>query len=232
MLPMLFPHVLSTETKFETTMGFSHNNRLKSESRASGTGAFNAFGKVTFTSKSCTSEMSTLQFTNKIRLCRRVFVCQLKQRWKRQRLQQHKYLYRCIHTIPFESRHHSNNQLISTVLRINQKAERSTSRNIMPSSQIYNIRRTNNELCLSTKTVNRKPRTTCNCMSSLAMARSTLCNRTETNTVVSKRNRSCLCLLQSNALVPDMSNRYRFSSSFLTFIKICISENLWFQRSD
>lgn len=229
---MLFPHVLSTETKSETTMGFSHNNSLKSESRASeSSAAFGALGdddgRVNDTIFTSTSEMPALQSTNEIRLYRRLFVWQLKRRWKQQRLQHHHSHNR---SVPFKSRHHSNNPFVSTILCINQKAERSTSRNSMPSGQVCNIRWPNNELCFSAETVNRRPRSACNSVPSVAMARSTLCNRTETDTIMPKRNRSGLCLLQSNTLVPDMSNRYSsvfifififaFSSFYVTFFSV------------
>lgn len=218
MLPMLFPHVLSTETKSETTMGFSRNNRLKSESRANGTppaiefdasSSSSTSSPISPTSPSTTTATATATATStkmfalndKIRLWRRLFVWQLKRRWKQQRLQ-----HQLVHSIPIKSRHHANHKL-SIILRINQKTKRSTSRDLMPSGQVFNVRWPNNELCFSAETINRRPRSTCNRMPSVAMARSTLCNRTETNTIMPKRNRPRLCMLQSDTLVPDMPKR-------------------------
>lgn len=217
MLPM--PHVLSTETKFETTMGFSHNNRLKSESRAIGsTTAFDAAGasstssssSLSSASQSFESEMSALMQSNQIRLCRQLLVWQIKRRWKQQRLQ-----HRFIRSVPFKSRHNANNQFVSTILCANQKTERGTGRDPLPSGQVCNIRWPNVKLCFSAETANRRPRSACNCLPSVAMARSTLCNRTEKDTIVPKRNRSRLYLLQSDTLVPDMPNRYY--SCFISF---------------
>lgn len=248
---MLFPHVLSTETKFETTMGFSHTNSLKSMSRANGSTAFEvvsngggAGDRFTSLHTPCAFEMHTVQPTatttlNEIQLCRERWWRQRRRRrrpWLRQLLLWRQPQHRCKQQqqqlrqlyinnssqsiVPFKSCHHANSsnnnhiQSISTILCINQKTQRSTNRNAMPSGQVFNVRWPNNKLCFSTEIIDRRPRSKCDCMPFVAMARSTICKRTQADTIVSKRNRSHLCLLQSNPLVPDMSNRYSPSHYF------------------
>lgn len=120
---------------------------------------------------------------------------------------------------------------VTIVCCIDQKAERATNRNIVSSdtmryNAIYgkksNIRRSNDQLCSSSKIINRRSRSKFNCMPFVAMARFKLYNRTKADSIVSKRNRSCICLLQSNTLVSDMSNRY-FYFIFFSFNYIFFS---------
>lgn len=197
MLPMLFPHVFSTETKSETIMGLSHDNSLKSMSRASGSSVFEVVSGGSDVTRRSRRRRGR-------RRLRQLFLW--RQRSEQQLLQlQHQHQQHHISSIPFKSCHHANTtQFVPTILCINQKIERGTSRNTMPSGQVW----PNDELCFSAATINRRPRSKCNCMPFVAMARFALCKRTQANTIVPKRNRSHLCVLQSDPLVPDMSNRY------------------------
>lgn len=257
---MLFPHVLSTEAKFETTMGFSHTNSLKSMSRANGStasevvvnGNGDSDGSYRPTSlhtpgafEMCTAAEPTAPALDEIQLCRQRWWQQRRRRRRRRpwlhqlllwrqskpRCQQLRQLH--IHSqstvVPFEScQHHANSnsdnnnnnsiiQSISTILCINQKTQRSTNRNAMPSGQVFNVRWPNDKLCVSTEIIDRRPRAKCDCVPLVAMARSTICKRTQADTNLSKRNRSHLCVLQSNPLVPDMSNRYSPSTNYPHF---------------
>lgn len=87
--------------------------------------------------------------------------------------------------------------------------------NVEPSIRpSVHVRWSSNELCASTTTTDRRSRPASDCMSYLAMGRFKLYQRIETKPIVCQCRRSCLCLLQSNSLVPPFSYRYDFHMEY------------------
>lgn len=131
---------------------------------------------------------------------------------------------------------HKHQSFISIILCISQKTERTTNTDIVPSSRTWcRIRWTGYQLCIGAAESNRWRRTTCDCLSFMEMGRPCRIRRTETDTIVSKRNGPDLCLLQSNTLVSHMPIRYAYSFYFFYLFRgkfhfrVCISINLEIQ---
>lgn len=182
MLPMHFmsPHVLSTqEEPSETTMGFTRHNTIKSLIKSRRT-------------RFPTTKISTTKWS-KMHRPRDKFIYELLSEWNVQYQQQFdgSEQFKCL----------------SAILCSNQKVERPSTANIVPSCRTEQcIRRTINTLCSRTERCNRRRRTTCDCMSNLAMARYTACKRIETDTIMSERKGSSICVLQSKPLEPSINS--------------------------
>lgn len=176
MLPMHFmsPHVLSTqEEPSETTMGFTRHNTINSLIKSRRT-------------RFPTTKISTTKWS-KMHRPRDKFIYELLPQWYDQHQQQftRSEQFKCL----------------SAILCSNQKVERPSITNIVPSCRTEQcIRRTIDTLCSRTERCNRRRRAACNCMSHMAMARCAVLRRIETDTILSERNGSSVCVLQSKPL--------------------------------
>lgn len=210
----MFPHVLSTETESntETTMGFtcqSNNididdddgqhcrtiNLIQSPSTSTSTSAI----------PSATIQSSDDSVWRRIR-ARLKFLFEL--------LRQYEWNGGQLRCQPNEQQQQQQyqqlqQQYVSIFLCIGQKIERTTDTDIVPSGRIWDsLRWPINKLRTGAKMCYRWRGSACDCVPSMAMARSTLCKRIETHTNMPKRIGSNLRLLQSNALVSTLSIRY------------------------
>lgn len=183
MLPMHFmsPHVLSTqEEPSETTMGFTRHRTINSLIKSRRT-------------RFPTTTVSATKWSKMHRPRDKLADELLPERDQQQ--QQH------------QSAGSEQFACLQAILRADQKIEGTPTANVVPSCRTEPcIRRTINTLCSRTERCNRRRRAACDCVPNMAVAGYPICGRFETDTVVSERTGSSLCVLQSEPLEPSISS--------------------------
>lgn len=184
-LHFVLPHVFSTKKDQESTMGFTchHNNQPNLiQSRATQTPAVS----------------SGISFRRRRHDLRHRIVSMLRHQ---RRCNVHIAITAAIIS---QHQHHR-----STVHCVAEKIDGTSIANVVSGGGTgHHIRWPSEQLCAGAAECHRWRRSACDCMSNMAMGRSSMCRRTETEPIVSQRNRSRLCLLQSDPLVSPLSDRY------------------------
>lgn len=187
----LSPHVLSTQKEPETTMGFTRQHNINSLIKSR---------RTTTTVAPSPSTPSTTTISN-----RKISTESIK--WSKMHRPRDKFIYELLWKLIIQWQHARSRKYVSLILCTSKKIKGTPNANTVPSSRTYCTRRTIDTLCPCTQRCNRRRRTSCNCMPYMEMARSSIFGRIETDTIMSKRNGSSICMLQSEPLESTKSTR-------------------------
>lgn len=216
MLPMHFmsPHVLSTqEEPSETTMGFTRQYNINSLIKS----------RRTIIPAAATIHRAAAPTTTPVK--------RSKMHRSRIKFLVHELLRQCIVVVIDDDddddidgwqSNRFNHPNVSNVLCIDEKTERTPNANIVPSCRKRCIRWTINTLCSCAAGHNRWRRTACDRLPNMAMARFAIGQRIETDTVLSERNGSGVCVLQSKPLESTESTRYLMNFDQYIYIYFCM----------